>query len=207
MGGPGCRPPTPSAPEALAQLQGHSVAVEPWEIGVAWAYELDWQPLPVFQNYTAYTPSLDRLNSAAVEDPDGPERILRDDTQVVVPEFPGPDLDGRYPGWDPPEQARAVLCNFAPLYADELWQVLGRVPDRCGRAARAGLRSAPLPGVAVKVPRAGPGRGRLRADRRGRRRRARTAADLPLPRRLAAHRRQRRRRATGWSRKRPATAC
>jgi hypothetical protein len=131
------------------------VAVEPWEIGAAWAYELDWQPLPVFQNYSAYTPALDRLNSEAVEDPDGPERILRDDTQVVVPEFPGPDLDGRFPGWDPPEQARAVLCNFVPLYSDELWQVLGRVPDRCGPPRELGSISAAA-GAAVTVPAPGP---------------------------------------------------
>jgi hypothetical protein len=144
------------SPGALAELRGHSVAVEPWEIGAAWAYELDWQPLPVFQNYSAYTSSLDRLNTEAVEDPDGPERILRDDTQVVVPEFPGPDLDGRYPGWDPPEQARAVLCNFAPLYTDELWQVLGRVPDRCGAPRDVGSVSAAA-GAAVQVPSPGPG--------------------------------------------------
>jgi hypothetical protein len=144
------------SPGALAQLRGHSVAVEPWEIGAAWAYELDWQPLPVFQNYSAYTPSLDRLNTEAVEDPDGPERILRDDTQVVVPEFPGPDLDGRYPGWDPPEQARAVLCNFVPLYTDALWQVLGRVADRCGAPRKVGSVSA-ASGAAVQVPSPGPG--------------------------------------------------
>lgn len=146
------------SPQALAELRGHTVAVEPWEIGAAWAYELDWQPLPVFQNYSAYTPALDRLNSEAVEDPHGPERILRDDTQLVVPEFPGPDLDGRYPGWDPPEQARAVLCNFVPLYGDELWQVLGRVPDRCGPPREVGSVSAAA-GAAVTVPT--PGRGEV----------------------------------------------
>ena len=32
------------APGALAALRGHSVAVEPWEIAAAWAYELDWRP-------------------------------------------------------------------------------------------------------------------------------------------------------------------
>jgi hypothetical protein len=144
------------APGALAQLQGHTVAVEPWEIAAAWAYELDWQPLPVFQNYSAYTPALDRLNSEAVEDPGGPERILRDDPQVVVPEFPGPDLDGRYRSWDPPEQARAVLCNFVPLYTDTLWQVLGRVRDRCGAPREVSSVSAAA-GAAVTVPTPGPG--------------------------------------------------
>jgi hypothetical protein len=144
------------APGALAQLRGHSVAVEPWEIGAAWAYELDWQPLPVFQNYSAYTPSLDRLNTETIEDPDGPERILRDNTQVVVPEFPGPDLDGRYPGWDPPEQQRAILCHFYPIYTDELWQVLGRVANRCSAPREVGSVTAAA-GAAVQVPNPGPG--------------------------------------------------
>jgi hypothetical protein len=145
------------APRGLAALRGHTVAVEPWEIGAAWAYRLDWHPLPVFQNYSAYTPALDRLNAEAVEDPDGPERILRHNTLVVQPEFPSADLDDRFLGWDPPEQARAVLCNFAPLWADERWQVLARVPDRCGPERELGTASAAA-GEAVRVPAPGPGK-------------------------------------------------
>jgi hypothetical protein len=144
------------APPGLAALRGHTVAVEPWEIGAAWAYELDWLPQPVFQNYSAYTSALDRLNAETLIDPDGPERLLRQNTQVVLPEFPGPDLDDRFPGWDPPEQARAALCHFAPLYTDERWQVLGRVPDRCGGAHPVGTAEAAA-GEAVDVPAPRPG--------------------------------------------------
>jgi hypothetical protein len=144
------------APRGLAALDGRTVAVEPWEVGAAWAYELDWDPLPVFQSYSAYTPELDRLNAEAVEDPHGPERILRQNTQVVVPEFPTADLDDRFGGWDPPEQARAVLCNFAPLWEDERWQVLGRVGDRCGGEREIESMSAGA-GEAVDVPTPGPG--------------------------------------------------
>jgi hypothetical protein len=142
-------------PRALADLRGHTVAVEPWEIGAAWAYELNWIPLPVFQNYQAYTSALDRLNAETVADPNGPERILRENQLQVHPEFATRDLDGRYPGWDPPEQARAVLCNFAPLTASERWQVLGRVRDRCGDPRPLGTVSA-APGEAVEVPAPGP---------------------------------------------------
>jgi hypothetical protein len=138
-------------PEALAALRGHTVAVEPWEIGAVWAYRLRWRPLPVFQNYSAYTSRLDRLNAAAIESPDGPERLLRENQQLVFPEFPGSDLDGRFPGWDPPEQARAVLCNFAPLYTSERWQVLGRSGERCGAPRALGTVSA-APGEEVRVP-------------------------------------------------------
>jgi hypothetical protein len=138
-------------PQAQAALKGHTVSVEPWEAGAAWAYGYDWDPLPVFQNYSAYTARLDRLNAEAVESPQGPERILRENPLAVFPEFPTEDVDDRFGGWDPPEQARAVLCNFAPLHADERWQVLGRVPDRCGEPRPAGSAEAGE-GEAVRVP-------------------------------------------------------
>jgi hypothetical protein len=143
-------------PGALAAVRGHTVAVEPWEAGVAWAYHLDWLPQPVFQNYSAYTPALDRMNAATIESPDGPERLLRENAQVVDAEFPTPDIDNRFLGWDPPEQARAVLCNFAPLYTSERWQVLGRVPDRCGPERALGTVEAAA-GQSVPVPAPEPG--------------------------------------------------
>jgi hypothetical protein len=143
-------------PGALAAVRGHTVAVEPWEAGAAWAYHLDWLPQPVFQNYSAYTPALDRMNAATIESPDGPERLLRENAQVVDAEFPTPDIDNRFLGWDPPEQARAVLCNFAPLYTSERWQVLGRVPDRCGPERALGTVEAAA-GQSVPVPAPEPG--------------------------------------------------
>ena len=119
-------------PEALAALRGHSVAVEPWEIAAAWAYDLDWRPLPIFQNYSAYTSELDRLNAAAIEDPNGPEVLLRQ-----IPAGAGPlggraGFMGRQPAWDPPEQNIATVCNFIPVLTEGTWQVLSRIPDRCG---------------------------------------------------------------------------
>ncbi|HET6997834.1 MAG TPA: hypothetical protein VFI03_04530 [Solirubrobacterales bacterium] len=143
-------------PEALAALRGHTVTVEPWEIGAAWAYDLDWRPLPVFQNYSAYTARLDQINSEALLSPDGPERILRENVGVVYPEFPTRGIDGRFPGWDPPEQARTALCNFAIVHASERWQVLARTPDRCGRSRPLGSVEA-SPGETVDVPAPGPG--------------------------------------------------
>jgi hypothetical protein len=143
-------------PATLAALAGHTVAVEPWETAVVWAYGLEWAPLPIFQPYSAYTPKLDRLNSAAVESATGPERILVANGPLVLAEFPGRGVDGRFPGWDPPEQQRAILCNFAPLHTTGRWQVLGRVPDRCGPARPAGSAEA-SPGEAVPVPVPGPG--------------------------------------------------
>jgi hypothetical protein len=141
-------------PQMLAALRGHAVAIEPWEIGVAWAYRLDWSPLPVFQNYQAYTSSLDEANADEVESPTGPDRILRENQLLVHPEFPTPDLDNRYPGWDPPAQARAILCHFVPLQTTDRWQVLGRTSNRCSSPQL--IRSIDAsPGTTVPVPAAG----------------------------------------------------
>lgn len=138
-------------PKSRAELTGHTVAIEPWETSVAWAYNLDWQPLPVFQSYSAYTSRLDRLNASAVSEATGPERILRENPPQVYAEFPTQDLDGRYMGWDPPEQERAIFCNFAPQRTSERWQVLARISNRCSAPVAAGVVEA-SEGHAVKVP-------------------------------------------------------
>ena len=143
-------------PAALAALRGHTVTVEPWEIGAAWAYDLDWRPLPVFQNYSAYTSRLDQINSEALAAPDGPERILRENVGLVYPEFPTRSIDSRFPGWDPPQQARTALCHFAVVAASARWQVLARRPNRCGPSRPLGSVEAD-PGEAVRVPAPGPG--------------------------------------------------
>jgi hypothetical protein len=143
-------------PKTLAELGPKRVAIDPWEIGVAWAYGLNWSPLPVFQNYSAYTSDLDRLNAGAVEDPDGPQLILRENPAGLNPVFGGRSFEERHPAWDPPAQNLAVVCNFTSLSRTKSWQVLRRIPDRCGpekfiSAAAGG------PGVVIPVPQAAPG--------------------------------------------------
>jgi hypothetical protein len=145
-------------PGALAALEGHTMAVEPWEAMVPYVYGLDWRPQPIFQNYSAYTSHLDRLNSRALESPQGPERILRENPPLVYDEFPTPDIDGRLFGWDPPEQARAVLCNFRPLTISPRWEVLGRTADRCGAPRLVETVSSSY-GKTVDVP--APGKGEV----------------------------------------------
>ena len=137
--------------QAGLALRGHTVAIEPWEIGVAWAYQLDWDPLPVIANYQAYTSELDEANTDKIESPSGPDRILRENVLVVAPQSPTGDLDNRYPGWDPPAQARAILCNFVPLHTTTRWQVLGRTPNRCSPPQLIRTVGAD-PGTTVQVP-------------------------------------------------------
>jgi hypothetical protein len=106
----------------LELVDEHAVHIDPSEVAAAWAYRLDWHPLPSFQPYSAWTPELDEQNAEAIASPDGPERILRQNLNAL----------GRYPGWESPAAMIEMLCNFRPLRTTSSWQVLERIPDRCG---------------------------------------------------------------------------
>ncbi|HMT05372.1 MAG: hypothetical protein KDB48_02065 [Solirubrobacterales bacterium] len=134
-------------PELLERLEGRGVSVEPWEAEVVWAYGLDWSPVPVFQNYAAYSPALDDLNATSIASPEGPERILREGN--------GGSIDNRLIAWDAPAQAVATLCHFHPIASQERWQLLGRIPNRCGEQLPAGTAEA-SEGETVPVPVPGP---------------------------------------------------
>jgi hypothetical protein len=132
----------------LELVRGRRVAVYPQEIGAAWAYGLEWDPLPVVQAYSAYTEELDSRNAEELASPNGPQLILR---QNVAP------IDSRYQGFESPAAMKAMLCNFEPLRTTQRWQVLGRVPDRCAEPTPLETVETTY-GRPVKIPRAGPGR-------------------------------------------------
>ncbi len=115
----------------LAALHGHTVDIDPWEIAIAWAYQLNWHPTPVIQNYSAYTPALDRLNADALRSGSAPQRILRENINLDNQSQTG-DVNARLESWDPPEQTIAMLCNYVPLITERRWQVLAKSTDRCG---------------------------------------------------------------------------
>lgn len=142
-------------PEMLADLEGRAVAIDPWEIAAAWAYDLDWDPLPVFQGYQANTSALDQLNADRLASPEGPDRILRAAGDAWFATYPGRAIDRRQAAWDPPAQTLATLCNFEILQTGGSWQLLGRVPDRCGEPELVGSVE-PAYGEEVEVPQAGP---------------------------------------------------
>lgn len=132
----------PIDPGTLALLRGQTVSVAPYDAAVAWAYGLRWQPLPVFQDYTAYTTGLDALNAAAVYSAKAPQRIL---------ENSAPAIDGRYGPFNEGLTTRAILCRYAELRSTGAWAVLGAGPNRCAPPVPIGRASAPW-GQAVAVP-------------------------------------------------------
>ena len=113
--------------DSFGLVRDHTVHVDPVDAGLAWAARLRWDPVPIFQTYSAYTPDLDRRNAEKLESPAAPERIIRD---VFI------SIDGRNPAWDSPAAMRAMLCHYRSMSVTGRWQVLERVANRCGAPQR-----------------------------------------------------------------------
>jgi hypothetical protein len=130
-------------PTMLTELENHSVAIEPWENSVAWAYPtIRWDPEPVLQAYSAFTSSLDALDSQFIASPRAPARILEQPSEAV---------DGRDPTFEPPTTTATVVCHYDQLDASSTWQVLARVSNRCGPTRFISSQTATM-GMSVRVP-------------------------------------------------------
>lgn len=118
-------------PGIVRALGDRSVHVDPWEVGVAWAYGLNWHPLPVMQSYSAYTRQLDELNAGALDGRGAPAAILRYRALAPARGSRGA-IDDRYPGWESPAAMRAMLCHYRAVRTSAHWQLLERGAHRCG---------------------------------------------------------------------------
>jgi hypothetical protein len=135
-------------PEMVTKLTGKTVHVDPYEASVAWALGLDWKPLPVFQDYLAFTTTLDRKNADALRSADGPELILRRLDPAAI--------DGRLASFNPPEATVQLLCNYEPELMRGEWLLLRKSADRCGMPHSLGTVKSSFGGT-VAVPPAPPG--------------------------------------------------
>lgn len=167
----------PLDPRTRALLRNQTVSIDQADSVIAWAYDLDWRPLPVFQAYAAYTPYLDHQNEEALLAADGPSRVLRvasvtpaamlETNPVEVQSFNWlADAEGTLRAWNQPQTSLAMLCNFRALSTTRAFQVLARDRDRCGTPRRIGSAEAGW-GEEIQVPPAPPGRQLVYADVEG----------------------------------------
>jgi hypothetical protein len=77
----------------------------------------------VYQLYYALTPALDNLNASVLASQSGPERLLRNVTAPV---------NNRNNLFDSPGAQRSMLCHYAAISTTATYEVLARVPNRCG---------------------------------------------------------------------------
>lgn len=141
-------------PDLVAQLTGKTVHIDPWSADVATALpEMRWQPMPIFQTYSAYTPYLDDLNAASLRAPDRPQRILRESTGSASGSRRANDVGirGRFYWQESPAAAVERLCRYRELGVSARWQVLGATGEACGPERAIGTVSA-VWGESVEVP-------------------------------------------------------
>lgn len=134
-------------PASLALVRGATVDVLPTETALVAANGLAWDPLPVFQSYSAYTPLLDAVNATALGER-GAAFILYDYVAI----------DGRYPLGEMPATTVALACRYGPALPGlqhvgaRAYVVLRRLPDdRCTIAAAGAARDVAV-GRAVALP-------------------------------------------------------
>jgi hypothetical protein len=134
------------SPRLRAAVADHPVAVDSFESSLAWAYNLNWHPVPVLQTYVAYTGALDRRNADALDRAPDDQRVLRSAVGSI---------DGRNPLWDSPRYVLTELCRYRPQLSDSHWLLLAKAGDRCGAPTALPARTAgrgavlPVPEVAV----------------------------------------------------------
>jgi hypothetical protein len=80
----------------------------PDDIAIAYAYDINWQPLPIFQFYATYTSKLDLLNA---------ERLLNNPPTRILYSFKA--IDRRYPLFDSPAVVREILSNYHTLEIEQ----------------------------------------------------------------------------------------
>ncbi len=130
--------------ETWRELRTGTVHVIPVDSGsLIFAHpDLRWKPLPVFQDYSAYTKALDDRNANALITKDRPRFVLR---RI------GLAIDGRLPRFEPPREQLELLCRYSTVRRDPGWVLLQAGIDRCGSIQPGPVVNAHL-GQRVPVP-------------------------------------------------------
>jgi hypothetical protein len=134
-------------PEVERRVSRGTVDVLTVETALVFANGLRWDPLPVFQSYSAYTPALDGLNATAL-DAHGADTIFYEYSAI----------DGRAPFGEMPATTVRLACTYrastpAPLGVGPRFYALLRraAAARCDPGETIGVPRASI-GVPIEVP-------------------------------------------------------
>jgi hypothetical protein len=103
-----------------------TVHIDPKETSAVWAYDFAWRPVPVFQTYAAYNPTLDHLNSESLAK--GPQFVL----SRLSPASPAIGAYGRLGVQESPRYSRALLCNYTVSGVENRWALFAHTGSHCG---------------------------------------------------------------------------
>lgn len=85
-----------------SQIGQASVDIIPWDISEIYRTNLNYNPRPIVQSYSAYTKYLDSLNSAKYLSPSAPDFVI----------YSHMAIDHRYANWDESILRRTLLTNY-----------------------------------------------------------------------------------------------
>ncbi len=137
-------------PGVAARLGTATVDVLPWETAIVREGGLRWDPLPVFQAYSAYTPWLDGLNRDA---------LVEHGAAYVLYRYLA--IDGRYPFGEAPATTTELVCRYAVALPQvttaggDSYVLLRREPAAHCDAEPAGGATAPALNAPIAIPPAG----------------------------------------------------
>jgi hypothetical protein len=121
------------------ELRKGSVHIEPSETSVVLGMpELRWNPLPVPQSYSAYTPWLDQKNATALTLASGPEQVL----------YESGSIDGRVGRFESPTAMVNLICHYRAVYTDKRWTLFRR---NMASKATGNVRNASGPAVSANA--------------------------------------------------------
>jgi hypothetical protein len=106
----------PMDPQLIKYIDRKTVDIFPWDIALCWAYGMKWSPRPIFQSYSAYTASLDDMNSQHFIGVHAPQAIL----------YAFKSIDGRYPLFDEPATFRTILRDYVYVNSTNEFALLGK---------------------------------------------------------------------------------
>jgi hypothetical protein len=101
----------------LGEIGTSTVAELPWDQLVGRAYNLNLITPPIPQQYSVYTPWLDKKNATFFANSEAPTFILLSRPTAI---------DGRNPRWESPLSQLSILCNYKSLDSDSNWLLLQR---------------------------------------------------------------------------------
>jgi hypothetical protein len=105
------------------RIVGHgTLAPYPYDLVLAWAYGLNWDPIPALQSYQAYTSDLDATDANFLHSAQAPEWILLGHEAGI---------DGRILSFDQPTTYVTILCRYRERRVTATTDLLQRSPNRC----------------------------------------------------------------------------
>lgn len=129
--------------ETIKYIDNKTIDIFPWDIALAWAYNFNWSPRPVFQSYSAYTEQLDKLNAGHFSKEKAP--------QVLLYSFKSIDL--RYPLFDEPATFAAILNNYTFVNRSGEFLILSYNPEANTTINEQDLGTIKIePGQPIKIP-------------------------------------------------------